>query len=266
MGTSGACPEAQPADPYSLVNQYNVNQAIIFDVDGTLSETEETHRKAFNRAFEHAGLSWHWNQDLYRELLGVTGGKERIRHFIENHGAEGASKDNLDEFIRTLHAEKTKAYTQMVTSGEVDLRPGIRKLIADAKELGCRLAIATTTTPANIDALLATTFGSESHDLFEVVCAGDSVPNKKPAPDVYLLALEKLGLPAESCIAIEDSRNGLLSSHAAGIATIVTPGIYTRDQDFSEAVLVIDNLESFDLAAFARGIASIPDAPLWGLP
>ena len=248
------------------VTQDNIIRAIIFDVDGTLSETEETHRKAFNRAFKHAGLSWHWNQDLYRELLGVTGGKERIRHFIENSGAEVVSQDKLDEFIRTLHAEKTTAYTQMVTSGEVELRPGIRKLIADAKELGYRLAIATTTTPANIDALLATTFGSDGHDIFEVVCAGDSVPNKKPAPDVYLLALEKLGLPAERCVAIEDSRNGLLSSHAAGIATIVTPGIYTRDQDFSEAVLVIDNLESFNVAAFTQHIATFPDRPFQAMP
>jgi HAD superfamily hydrolase (TIGR01509 family) len=132
----------------------------------------------------------------------------------------------------------------------VELRPGIRKLIADAKAKGYRLAIATTTTPANVDALLTATFGDEGHDLFEVICAGDSVPNKKPAPDVYLLALEKLGLPAEQCLAIEDSRNGLLSSHAAGIATIVTPGIYTHDQDFTEAVLVIDKLESFELVEF----------------
>jgi HAD superfamily hydrolase (TIGR01509 family) len=224
--------------------------AIIFDVDGTLSETEETHRRAFNRAFEHAGLSWHWNQDLYRELLSVTGGKERIRHFIEHYEADGAPEDKLDEFIPALHAEKTRAYTQMVTGGEVELRPGIRKLIRDAKDQGFRLAIATTTTPANIDALLTATFGEEGHDLFEVICAGDSVPNKKPAPDVYLLALEKLGLPAEKCVAIEDSRNGLLSSHAAGIPTIVTPGIYTHDPDFAEAALVVDDLETFELVEF----------------
>jgi HAD superfamily hydrolase (TIGR01509 family) len=227
--------------------------AVIFDVDGTLSETEETHRKAFNRAFELAGLSWHWDQDLYRELLSVTGGKERIRHFLEHHEADGAPVDNLDDFIRVLHADKTKAYTQMVIGGEVELRPGIRKLIADAKKLGYRLAIATTTTPANIDALLTATFGDEGHDLFEVICAGDSVPNKKPAPDVYLLALEKLGLPAEQCLAIEDSRNGLLSSYRAGIPTIVTPGIYTHDQDFAEAVLVVDYLEEFELGAFELG-------------
>ena len=227
--------------------------AVIFDVDGTLSETEETHRKAFNRAFELAGLSWHWDQTLYGELLSVTGGKERIRHFIESYEADGAPDDELDDFIRTLHAEKTKAYTELVTGGQVELRPGIRKLIADAKRLGYRLAIATTTTPANIDALLTATFGDEGHDLFEVICAGDSVPNKKPAPDVYLLALEKLGLPAGQCLAIEDSRNGLLSAHAAGIPTIVTPGIYTHDQDFTEAVLVVDDLESFELEEFALG-------------
>lgn len=231
-----------------------MERAIIFDVDGTLSETEETHRRAFNRAFEGAGLSWHWDQDLYRHLLGVTGGKERIRHYIEDFGAEGVPEDNLDEFIRSLHAEKTKAYTQMVTGGEVELRPGIRELIREARDAGFRLAIATTTTPANVDALLTATFGDDGHDLFEVICAGDSVPNKKPAPDVYLLALEQLGLPAGNCLAVEDSRNGLLSSHAAGIATIVTPGIYTHDQNFDEAALVIDDLEASQLPSILASL------------
>lgn len=226
-----------------------MNRAIIFDVDGTLAETEETHRKAFNRAFEGAGLSWSWDQDLYRALLAVTGGKERIRHFIEDYGAEGAPKDDLDAFIRKLHAEKTTAYTQMVKGGELELRPGVRSVIAAARQKGYRLALATTTTPANIDALLAATFGDTGNSLFEVICAGDSVPNKKPAPDVYLRALEELDLPAGSCVAVEDSRNGLLSACAAGIATIVTPGIYTCDESFDEAALVIDNLESLDFAA-----------------
>ncbi len=226
-----------------------MNRAIIFDVDGTLAETEETHRKAFNRAFEGAGLSWSWDQDLYRALLAVTGGKERIRHFIEDYGAEGAPKDDLDAFIRKLHAEKTTAYTQMVKGGELELRPGVRSVIAAARQKGYRLALATTTTPANIDALLAATFGDTGNSLFEVICAGDSVPNKKPAPDVYLRALEELDLPAGSCVAVEDSRNGLLSACAAGVATIVTPGIYTCDESFDEAALVIDNLESLDFAA-----------------
>ena len=226
-----------------------MNRAIIFDVDGTLAETEETHRKAFNRAFQGAGLSWSWDQELYRELLAVTGGKERIRYFIEDFGAEGAPQDDLDGFIRALHAEKTIAYTQIVSGGELQLRPGVRKVIAEARERGYRLAIATTTTPANVDALFASTFGDAGQNLFEVICAGDSVPNKKPAPDVYIKALEELDLPGASCVAIEDSRNGLLSACAAGIATIVTPGIYTRDENFDEAALVIDDLESLDFTA-----------------
>ena len=223
-----------------------MTQAIIFDVDGTLSETEETHRKAFNRAFLSAGLSWNWDQVSYRRLLGVTGGNERIRYFLANHDVGGVPADHVDEFIRSIHEDKTAIYTDMVANGEVSLRPGIRDLITDAKTNGFRLAIATTTTPANIDALLPVTLGVEGRDLFEVICAGDSVVNKKPAPDVYLLALEKLNLPAENCIAIEDSRNGLLSAHAAGIATVVTPGIYTDTQQFDEAALVIEDLRVSD--------------------
>lgn len=204
---------------------------------------------AFNHAFRGAGLSWSWDQDLYRKLLAVTGGKERIRHFIEDYGAEGVPEDTLDEFIRALHAAKTAAYTTMVSGGELELRPGVRTLITTAREQGYRLALATTTTPANVDALLAASFGETGQSLFEVICAGDSVPDKKPAPDVYFRAMEELRLPAANCVAIEDSRNGLLSACAAGIATIVTPGIYTHEENFAEAVLVIDDLESLDIAA-----------------
>jgi HAD superfamily hydrolase (TIGR01509 family) len=225
-----------------------MDRAIIFDVDGTLAETEEAHREAFNSAFRQAGLSWSWDRELYRKLLAVTGGKERIRYFIEDFGAEGAPEGDLDEFIRALHAKKTLAYTKIVTSGGLELRPGVHEFIVEARDRGYRLAIATTTTPANIDALLTATFGDAGHGLFDVICAGDSVPHKKPAPDVYLKALEELGLRAGSCVAIEDSRNGLLSAHAAGIATVVTPCLYTRGENFDEAALVIDNLDSLDFA------------------
>lgn len=226
--------------------------AVIFDVDGTLAETEEGHREAFNAAFRQAGLPWSWDQDLYHQLLAVTGGKERIRYYIENFGAVGAPQDNLDDFIRALHAEKTTAYTELVGAGKLVLRPGVRELLAAAGERGYRLAIATTTTPANIDALLAATFGDAGKKLFEVICAGDSVPNKKPAPDVYLRALEELDLPPERCVAIEDSRNGLLAARAAGIPTIVTPSIYTTGEDFEEAVLVAEDLAAIDIAAIDR--------------
>ena len=225
-----------------------MDRAVIFDVDGTLAETEETHREAFNRAFRQAGLSWAWDRDLYRELLAVTGGKERIRHFIEDHGGEGAPAEDRDAFIRALHAEKTAAYTRMVGGGELELRPGVRELIDAARRRSYSLAIATTTTPANVDALLEAAFGDTGPGLFEVVCAGDSVADKKPAPDVYLRTLEELGLPAANCIAVEDSRNGLLAACAAGIETIVTPSLYTRGESFDEAALVIGDLASLDFA------------------
>lgn len=232
-----------------------MDRAIIFDVDGTLAETEETHRRAFNRAFDGAGLSWSWDQDLYQELLAVTGGKERIRFFIESHDPVGAPKQDLDDFIRALHADKTTAYTRLVSSGELEFRPGVRSLIETAHQRGFRLALATTTTPANVDVLLEAAYGDAGQNLFEVICAGDSVPNKKPAPDVYLLALDKLDLPARNCVAIEDSRNGLLAACAAGIKTVVTPGVYTRHENFDEATIVVDSLESLDFAAIESLVA-----------
>lgn len=229
-----------------------MDRAIIFDVDGTIAETEEGHREAFNAAFQQAGLPWSWDQGLYRRLLAVTGGKERIRYFIDDFGAEGAPQDNLDEFIRALHAAKTIAYTELVGTGRLVLRAGVRELISTATERGYRLAIATTTTPANIDALLAATIGDAGQGLFEVICAGDSVPNKKPAPDVYLRTLEELDLPPGRCVAIEDSRNGLLAACAAGIPTIVTPSLYTVDEDFEEAAMIAEDLAAVDFAEIER--------------
>lgn len=225
-----------------------MDRAIIFDVDGTLAETEEGHRRAFNRAFAEAGLPWSWDRDLYRELLAVTGGKERIRYFIDDFDADGAPENDLEEFIGALHEHKTLAYSDIMKGGELELRPGVRELIAAASERGYRLAIATTTTAANIDTLLQVTLGDAGQDLFEAICAGDSVPAKKPAPDVYLRVLEQLDLPAASCIAIEDSRNGLLAAHAAGIGTIITPSMYTRDESFAEAALVVEDLSIVEFA------------------
>ena len=223
-------------------------RAIIFDVDGTLAETEEAHRKAFNQAFKTKGLPWHWDRATYRQLLQVSGGKERIRHFVERHDPDRLQAKNLDGWIPDIHKTKTTIYTQMIAKGKAKLRPGIRELISESVDDGVRLAIATTTSPANIDALLQSTLGTEGAWLFDEICAGDSVPNKKPAPDIYLLTLALLNLPSEDCVAIEDSRNGLLSSCSAGIPTVVTPGIYTDDQNFDEAALVANNLSDVDFA------------------
>lgn len=230
-------------------------KAIIFDVDGTLSETEDLHRQAFNQAFDQNDLPWHWDRQLYRQLLKVSGGKERIRHFIEIHDSDRRVSKDLDGFIRDLHAAKTAIYTRMVADGEAKLRPGVMSLIDQSLHDGIRLAIATTTSLPNVEALLQATYGEEGMHRFEVICAGDVVEQKKPAPDIYLLALEKLGLPAADCVAIEDSRNGLLSAHQAGIATVITPSIYTDDQDFSEAALVTSSLDDVDFPALYTAIA-----------
>ena len=219
-------------------------QAIIFDVDGTLAETErDGHRPAFNQAFAEAGLDWHWDEKLYGDLLVVTGGKERIRHFAERYAPEVADRPDFPALVQRLHAAKTRHYVDIVNSGALPLRPGVAELIAAARQAGIRLAIATTTTPENVDALLRASLAPEAVGWFAVIGAGDSVPAKKPAPDIYLWVLERLALPAAACVAIEDSANGLQAARAAGLATVVTVGEYTRDQDFSGATCVADTLD-----------------------
>lgn len=222
-------------------------KALIFDVDGTLAETEELHRFAFNRTFAEHGLDWSWDRDVYRALLDVSGGKERIRHYVETRGASIPGEPG--HFVGGLHARKTAIYTELIADGGVELRPGVRQVIETAAANGVRLAIATTTSRSNVCALLHSAFGNDADGLFEAICAGDCVPAKKPAPDVYVEALRRLSLSAEDCLAIEDSRNGLLAAHAAGIPTIVTPGIYTDDQDFAEALAVLPDLGDPRVAA-----------------
>ena len=220
-------------------------KALIFDVDGTLAETErDGHRPAFNQAFADAGLDWNWSVERYGELLEVSGGKERIRAFVQQSKPNFVLPDkfaDLTEFIKSLHATKTKYYKQYAAEGKIPLRPGVERLLNEAREKGVRLAIATTTTPANVQALLENTLGAESMNWFEVIAAGDMVPKKKPAPDIFEYALKHLNLPAENCLGFEDTNNGLLSATQTGLKTIVTVNDYTRNQDFSKAALVISD-------------------------
>ncbi|QSA96456.1 HAD family hydrolase [Methylococcus sp. EFPC2] len=219
-------------------------EALIFDVDGTLADTErQGHRVAFNLAFAEAGLDWVWDEGLYGELLAVTGGKERMRYFIERFLPEPPiGTDDLGNFIDEMQARKTRHYTALVASGGIPARPGVIRLLKEARAAGLRLAIATTTTPENVDALLAASFGADAPGWFEVIGAGDIVPKKKPAPDIYRYVLAALNLPAEVCLAFEDSENGLRSSHQAGIDTVVSVNDYTAGQDFGGALLVVDHL------------------------
>jgi len=216
-------------------------EALLFDVDGTLADTErDGHRVAFNQAFAEAGLDWDWSVDLYGKLLAITGGKERIKHYLDNYNRDFQRPNDLDDFIAGLHASKTRHYTELLNTGAIPLRPGVERLLRSARDAGLRLAIATTTTPANVSALLTNTLGPDGESWFEVIAAGDIVPAKKPAPDIYIYAMEKMQLSPAQCLAFEDSENGIHATRDSELTTIITTNDYTHDHDFDDAELVLD--------------------------
>ncbi len=218
-------------------------QALIFDVDGTLADTErDGHQVAFNRAFADAGLDWYWDDALYARLLAVTGGKERIRHYIEAYDPPGVPEGDLDDFIRDLHEAKTRHFVRMMSDPGIPARPGVMRLFRQAREAGVRLAVATTTSPENVSSLLAHSFGPEVESWFEVIGAGDVVEAKKPAGDIYEYVLERMRLAPDQALAIEDSANGLRAATAAGLKTLITVADYTRGENFDGALAVFDHL------------------------
>lgn len=220
----------------------NALKALLFDVDGTLADTErDGHRVAFNRAFAEARLDWDWSEELYGKLLAVTGGKERIRYYLDNFNTEFARPAELAEFIASLHASKTRHYVEMLSGGLIPLRPGVKRLIEEARVAGMRLAVVTTTTPENVSALLENAMDPQAMSWFEVIAAGDIVPAKKPAPDIYNWAMEQMRLTPAECIAFEDSHNGIRSSRGASLTTIVAVNGYTRDEVFDDAAIVLDH-------------------------
>ncbi|HEX6998107.1 MAG TPA: HAD-IA family hydrolase [Gammaproteobacteria bacterium] len=215
-------------------------KALIFDCDGVLVDTErDGHRVAFNRAFAELGIDAEWDVDLYGELLLVAGGKERMRAYFDKAGwPQTADRDQL---IADLHKRKTAIFTELIASGRLPLRSGVARLVDEASAAGIRLGVCTTSAPASVSGVLDL-LGPERKARFEIVLAGDVVSKKKPDPEIYLLARERLALPAAECVVIEDSRNGLLAARGAGMPCVITTSAYTRDEDFTGAAKVVPEL------------------------
>jgi HAD superfamily hydrolase (TIGR01509 family) len=216
--------------------------ALVFDVDGTLADTEELHRQAFNEAFFACGINWRWGPALYADLLQVTGGKERVASFLSQQRIPAAERGRLLRLIPQIHATKTRLYQELVALGHLHPRDGVRRLLLEARSAGLQLAIASTTSPQNVESLLTSSFGSDALSWFAAIATGDVVAKKKPAPDIYNLALEQLGVPPQRAIAFEDSAIGVRAAKAAGLFTVATPSLWTIGQDFTPADVVLTSL------------------------
>jgi HAD superfamily hydrolase (TIGR01509 family) len=218
-------------------------EALVFDVDGTLADTErDGHRVAFNTAFAEAGLDWHWDEPLYSKLLSVAGGVERMVHYARQRGWTAPDGEMLAR-LKSIHRAKTAHYVRHVASGGIALRPGIARLLGEARAAGLLLAIATTTTRENVHALLEATLGASSIGWFASIGTAAEVPLKKPDPAVYRWVLAELGLPASRAIAFEDTRNGLLAATGAGLRCIVTPTSCSIEEDFNGAATTLVDLD-----------------------
>ncbi|MFE4108042.1 HAD-IA family hydrolase [Almyronema epifaneia] len=218
-------------------------KALIFDVDGTLAETEQDgHRIAFNQAFAALGLDWHWSVEQYGELLEVAGGKERIRYYLQQYHPNLPYDQRSPAFVAQLHGLKNQYYQQLLQQGKIALRPGVQRLILAARQAQLRLAIATTSAPHNVMPLLRKTIGADSPNWFEVIAAGDIVRQKKPEPDIYHYVLEAMAIAPAHCLVIEDSPQGLAAATQAGLKTVITVNRYTCRYTYPQAALVLDHL------------------------
>lgn len=244
-------------------------KALLFDVDGTLADTErDGHRPAFNAAFREYGLDWDWDVSLYGQLLAVTGGKERMKYYVEKFRPDYQKPADFDDMVAELHKAKTRHYTRMLAEGGIPLRPGVKRLLAEARAAGMILGVATTTTPENVTELLRHSLAGDGPEWFDVIAAGDIVPAKKPAPDIYVWAMQQLGLKPEECLAFEDSENGIRASRGADLRTVVTVNDYTRDHDFTGALAVLSDLGETDapytrLDAPESGVVDLARIQAW---
>jgi HAD superfamily hydrolase (TIGR01509 family) len=235
-------------------------QGLIFDVDGTLADTEELHRQAFNAAFATHGLDWHWTPEDYAARLVISGGRERITHFAREVAPQLAARADFGTFARNLHRAKTVLYQEMLNAGQLRLRPGVERLLLEARAAQVALGIATSSAWANLKALLDNNLSADWQSWFAAIETCDTVEEKKPSPAVYCAVLRRLGLPAARCVAIEDTENGLRAARGAGLTTVVTTHRFTRDGNFDGAAVVLDGLGEPDHPMRIRGRSELSPA------
>ena len=216
--------------------------AILFDVGGTIAESEEIHRVSFNEAFKEFGLNWYWDEAIYRELVFIGGGKERIKHYITRAWPEMLKQKNLTKYIESVHRIKGQIYEELLNNTQYKTRPGIIRLLKELKNEKIRLAIVSDTTEENLINLFKKGLGINPIEWFEILAHGGCTIQKKPSPDIYLWTLERLKLPPESCLAIEDAPRGVDSAIDAGLKVLVTPSIYTLEEKFEKSSLLLSHL------------------------
>jgi HAD superfamily hydrolase (TIGR01509 family) len=220
---------------------------LIFDCDGVLADTERHgHLPAFNQTFREFNLPVQWSEEEYGVKLKIGGGKERMASLLTDEFVARAGLPREPELLAAevgrWHKRKTQLYTARVNAGEIPGRPGIRRLISSALAAGWQLAVASTSARESVDSVLAVAAGPELARRFSGVFAGDVVALKKPAPDIYLLALQQLGAQPDDTLVIEDSQNGLEAANAAGLRCVVTVNGYTQHEQFDGAELVVSHL------------------------
>ena len=233
-------------------------KALIFDCDGVIAETEaDGHRVAFNKVFAEEGLGVEWDVDTYGEKLKIAGGKERMKTIIY---APDFNKDvgDKEEYIKKLHKRKTDLYMEMIERGELPGREGVKRLVEEAHARGIKLAIGSTSNERGVNLLAKKVLGDEAYGYFDVILAGDVVKRKKPDPEIYLLAAEKLGVKPDECCVVEDTDNGVKAAKAAGMKCLVTKSEYSKNDPFPEADMVVDSLgESADTGVTIEQISAL---------
>ncbi len=217
-------------------------EAIIFDCDGVLVDTErDGHRLAFNMAFRDLRIDLEWSVDQYKELVKIAGGKERMRYFFNQTEWPDVAEEK-DQFITNLHKKKTAHFLNIIQSGRMQLRPGVKRLIDEAIGYNIKLAVCSTSNENSVNMIVDSLLGNERREYFSAILAGDIVTRKKPSPDIYTLCAERLSIYPSMCVVVEDSRNGLLAAKAAGFNCLITKNEYTAEENFEEADMVIDEL------------------------